>query len=315
MSRRDERPRRLEDFVPTARLAELEPPRGGELLVVVGPTASGKTELAIRLAERFDGEVLSADSVQIYRGFDLGSGKPTPAERARAIHHLVDAVDPLDQVDASRYRLLAEAALEGVRARGKVPIVCGGTYLWVKALIEGLAEAAPADEGVRARHRDIAERAGRARVHAMLAEVDPASAMRLAPNDLLRTSRALEVYELTGRPMSEWQAEHAASAPRHKAKLVGIAHPRGELDERITERTRCWLAEGWIDEVRRLVDAGYGGARAMGSVGYKQVHAHLAGELAASELELAIVRATRTYVRRQRTWLRDEPVTWLYPEH
>lgn len=305
----------LEDFVPTARIAELEPPNDGELLVVVGPTASGKTELAIRLAERWGGEVISADSVQIYRGFDLGSGKPTRAERARAPHHLIDAFDPLDHVDAGRYRLLAEAALADVRARGKLPIVCGGTYLWVKALVEGLAEAAPADEGVRARHREIAEREGRAKVHAMLAEVDPASAARLAPNDLLRTSRALEVFELSGRPMSEWQAEHAASAPKHQAKLVGLAHPREDLDARIAERTRRWLEAGWIDEVQRLVDAGCGVARAMGSVGYKQVHAHLAGELRAHELELAIVRATRLYVRRQRTWLRDEPVTWLHPEH
>ena len=315
MSRRNEKPQRLEDFVPTARFDELALPGEGELLVVVGPTASGKTELAIRLAERFGGEVISADSVQIYRGFDLGSGKPTPAERARAPHHLVDAVDPLDHVDAGRYRLLAEAALAGLRARRKIPIVCGGTYLWVKALVQGLAEAAPADESVRARHREIAEREGRAKIHSMLAEVDPAIAMRLAPNDLLRTSRALEVYEITGRPMSEWQAEHAASEPKHQAKLVGIAHPREELDSRITERTRRWLAEGWVDEVRGLVDAGYGDARAMGSVGYRQVHAHLAGELPLRELELAIVRATRLYVRRQRTWLRDEPVTWLHPEH
>lgn len=305
----------LDDFVPTARIAELEPPNEGELLVVVGPTASGKTELAIRLAERWGGEVISADSVQIYRGFDLGSGKPTHAERARAPHHLIDAFDPLDPVDAGRYRQLAEAALADVRARGKLPIVCGGTYLWVKALVEGLAEAAPADEHVRARHREIAEREGRAKIHAMLAEVDAVAAARLAPNDLVRTSRALEVYELSGRPISAWHAEHAASAPKHQARLVGLAHPREALDARIAERTRRWLEAGFIDEVRGLVERGHGEARAMGSVGYKQVHAHLAGELPASELEPAIVRATRTYVRRQRTWLRDEPVTWLYPEH
>jgi tRNA dimethylallyltransferase len=305
---------RLADFEPTTRFAELERPRDDELLVVVGPTASGKTELAIRLAERWGGEVVSADSVQIYRGFDLGSGKPTPAERARAPHHLVDTFDPLDPVDAGRYRVLAEVAIAEIRARGRVPIVCGGTYLWVRALVLGLVEAAPADEAVRARHRELAEREGRARIHALLAEVDPASANRLSPNDLLRTSRALEVFELTGRTMSAWQAEHAASAPKHAARLVGIAHPREQLDARIAERTRRWLDEGWIDEVRRLVDAGYGDARAMGSVGYKEVRAHVAGELRRDQLEEAIVRATRTYVRRQRTWLRDEPVTWLYPE-
>ncbi|AUX48968.1 tRNA delta(2)-isopentenylpyrophosphate transferase [Sorangium cellulosum] len=284
------------------------PPSQGELLVVVGPTASGKTELAIRLAERFGGEVVSADSVQIYRAFDLGSGKPTPAEQARARHHLVDVVDPLEPVDAQRFAELAEAAIADIRGRGRVPIICGGTFLWVKALVFGLSPAPPADAEVRARHRAIVEAEGRAALHARLAEVDPASAARLSPNDAVRVSRALEIYERSGRPQSAWHAEHGFRERRHAARLLAVHRERAELDRRIEARTVAWLEQGWVDEVRTLLARGYGDARAMGSVGYKQVREHLEGRLPAEELAAAIVRATRVFVRRQRTWLRDQAV-------
>ncbi|XYH97958.1 tRNA (adenosine(37)-N6)-dimethylallyltransferase MiaA [Sorangium sp. So ce1128] len=285
----------------------VEPPPG-ELLVVVGPTASGKTELAIRLAERFGGEVVSADSVQIYREFDLGSGKPTPAERARAPHHLVDVADPLQAIDAQRFAELAEAAIADIRGRGRVPIVCGGTFLWVKALVFGLSPAPAADAEVRARHRAIADAEGRAALHARLAEVDPESAARLAPNDLVRVSRALEVYERSGRTQSAWHAEHGFRERRHAARLLAVHRDRAELDRRIEARVAAWLEQGWVDEVRSLLARGYGDARAMGSVGYRQVREHLEGRLPAEELAPAIVRATRTFVRRQRTWLRDQAI-------
>ncbi|XXX76906.1 tRNA (adenosine(37)-N6)-dimethylallyltransferase MiaA [Sorangium sp. So ce134] len=286
----------------------IAPPSPGELLVVVGPTASGKTELAIRLAERFGGEVVSADSVQIYREFDLGSGKPTPAERARAPHHLIDAADPLEAIDAQRFAQLAEAAIGDIRGRGRVPIVCGGTFLWVKALLFGLSPAPPADAEVRARHRAIAEAEGRAALHARLAEVDPASAARLAPNDLVRVSRALEIYERSGRTQSAWHAEHGFRERRHAARLLAVHRDRAELDRRIEARVAGWLEQGWVDEVRSLLARGYGDARAMGSVGYRQVREHLEGGLPAAELAPAIVRSTRVFVRRQRTWLRDQAV-------
>ncbi|XXU17337.1 tRNA (adenosine(37)-N6)-dimethylallyltransferase MiaA [Sorangium sp. So ce861] len=289
----------------------IAPPSPGELLVVVGPTASGKTELAIRLAERFGGEVVSADSVQIYREFDLGSGKPTPAERARAPHHLIDAADPLEAIDAQRFAELAEAAIGGIRGRGRVPIVCGGTFLWVKALLFGLSPAPPADPEVRARHREIAEAEGRAALHARLAEVDPASAARLAPNDLVRVSRALEIYERSGRTQSAWHADHGFRERRHAARLLAVHRDRAELDRRIEARVAGWLEHGWVDEVRSLLARGYGGARAMGSVGYREVREHLEGGLPAAELAPAIVRSTRVFVRRQRTWLRDQPVAYV----
>jgi tRNA dimethylallyltransferase len=288
----------------------IEKPTPDELLVVVGPTASGKTELAIRLAETFGGEIIGADSVQIYRAFDIGSGKPTEGERARAPHHLIDVVDPLHPVDAQVFADMAERAIADVRARGRVPVVCGGTFLWVKALVWGLAPAPPADRAIRARHAAIAEAEGRAALHARLAQVDPEAAQRLAPNDFVRVSRALEVFELSGKPQSQWFAEHGFRGERHRARFVGVRRPREELEERIRGRARAWLAEGWIEEVQTLLARGYGEARAMASVGYRQVRDYLEGTLAREVLEDAIVRATRVFARRQRTWLRDQPVGW-----
>lgn len=285
------------------------------LLVIVGPTASGKTALAVDVAEKIGGEVISADSVQVVRHFDVGSGKPNAEERARAPHHLVDAVDPLEPMDAARWAQMAEAAISDIRGRGRVPIVCGGTFLWVRALVFGLAEAPPADETLRAEHRALADAEGRGAVHRRLAQVDAESAARLNPNDFVRVSRALEVFELTGVPLSRWHADHGFKEPRHAARLVGIDWPRPQLDARILTRTRAMLAAGWLEEVKRLIAAGYGDARAMRSVGYRQIAEALASEGPTNDDELGdrIYRATRVFVRRQRTWLRDEPVEWLAP--
>jgi tRNA dimethylallyltransferase len=239
-----------------------------DLLAIVGPTASGKTGLAVGLAERIGGEVVSADSVQVYRGFDVGSGKPTGDELARAPHHLVGTLDPLDSVDAGSWADSASSAIAGIRARGRVPIVCGGTFLWVKALLFGLAEAPAASAEVRERMRAQADAEGRPALHAKLREVDPESADRLHPNDWVRVSRALEVFELTGKPLSAWQREHGFGRVRHRAKLVAIACSTEMLTTRIRTRVHAWLALGWTDEVRGLLEGGYGGARAMGSVGY-----------------------------------------------
>ncbi len=285
--------------------------RAGELLVVVGPTASGKTDLAIALCERLGGEIVSADSVQVYREFDAGSGKPTAEQRARATHHLVDVLDPLEPADARWFADRADLAIAEVRSRGRLPIVCGGTFLWVKALVSGLAAAPPADAEVRARHAAIAATEGRSALHARLAAVDPEAAARLAENDFVRVSRALETFEVSGKTQTAWHAEHGFREARHRARLFGVDRAREELDRRIEARAAAWLASGWIEEVEALLARGFGEARAMGSVGYKQVRAFLAGDLPKDELGPAIVRATRVFVRRQRTWLRDQPVTWL----
>lgn len=287
---------------------------GPPLLVVVGPTASGKTELAVRLCERLEGEVISADSVQVYRHFDCGAGKPTFEERARAAHHLVDILEPLESIDAAGWADRAEAALTSIRARGKIPIVCGGSYLWIRALLLGLAGAPAASPEIRERHRVQAETWGRAALHAELVKCDPAMAQRLNPNDFVRVSRALEVHELTGAPLSQWQKEHGFRTKRHEYRLIGLERERDELDQRIVARTNAMLDAGWVDEVRILVQRGFGAARAMGSVGYRQLRDALGGEIETASLRDSVVRATRVFVRRQRTWLRSEPVRWTKPD-
>ena len=279
---------------------------------MVGPTASGKTELAIRLAEELDGEVISADSVQIYRYFDIGSGKPSPAELARAPHHLIDAIDPNEPMDAAQWAERADQLIASIRDRGRCPIVCGGTFLWVKALLLGLAEAPPADTAVRARHQQVVDDHGREALHAELARTDPVTAARLAPNDFVRVSRALEVYELTGTPMSDWQARHGFREPRYQFRLLGLSHAREALDARIGARVDAMFASGWIDEVRGLIAAGYADSRPMRSVGYRQILDTLrAGDPPDPELRDRVYRATRVFARRQRTWLRDQPVRWI----
>ncbi len=296
---------------PLERALTLARENEGRLLAVVGPTASGKTAVAVELAERLGGEVVSADSVQIYRGFDVGSGKPTADELDRAPHHLVSVLDPMEHVDASSWAERAARAIDDIRARGKVPIVCGGTFLWVKALLFGLAEAPSASPELRARYRALAEAEGRSALHDRLRVVDAESAERLHPNDLVRVSRALEVFALTGRPLSIWQREHGFARARQPAKLLAIACDNATLTERIRTRVSSWLAGGWTEEVQALLARGHGESRAMGSVGYAQVRAMLDGTLPREELETAIVRATRVFARRQRTWLNHADVTWL----
>jgi tRNA dimethylallyltransferase len=298
----------------TLRLSDLELPGGlapvkpHELLVIVGETASGKTALALELARAHGGVVIGADSVQIYRGFDVGSGKPDNAELAGVRHELIDVAEPGEPFDAARFVELADAAIERARGEGRVPIVCGGTYLWVRALLHGLASAPRAPAELRAELQEEAARLGSPALHARLAAVDPVAARRLHPNDATRIVRALEVHATTGRPISDWQAEHGFRAVRHPARQVAIAWPRAVIEERIEKRVRAMLERGWIDEVRRLVEAGHGETRAMRAVGYAEVASHLRGEIAREDLELAIVRATKTFARRQRTWLAKAPI-------
>jgi len=285
--------------------------RPQRLLCIVGPTASGKTDLAIDVCAAVDGEVVSADSVQVYRGFDIGSGKPSVEERARAPHHVVDVLEPSESADAVTFAGLAENAITDVRARGKIPVLCGGTFFWVRALVLGLVEAPSADETIRARHRALVDERGRAALHEELARVDPASAARLHPNDFLRVSRALEIHELSGRAMSEWHAEHGFRQQRIEHTIVGVATTPEVLTERIARRVDHWLGAGWIEEVEALLAAGHRDTRPMGSVGYKEVRAFLEGALPREGLRDSIVQATRIFARRQRTWLRSADVRWL----
>lgn len=298
----------FEDLTTTARA-------GSALVCVVGPTATGKTELAVRACEQVGGEVVSADSVQIYRRFELGTGKPTEAERRRAPHHLVGAADPLDPMDAARWVELADAAILDIRARDKVPIVVGGTFLWVRALVAGLAPMPPADPAIRAAHRALAEREGRPALHARLAAVDPTSAARLHPNDLVRVSRALEVFEQSGESLSALHARHAFRARRYDAALFALDVPAETLRVRIEARAALWLDAGWVEQVRARLAEGLGAARAMGSVGFREIARALGsgGPIDRAALIAEIVQHTRIFARRQRTWLAHEPVRWMDP--
>jgi len=291
-------------------LAEVE-----KLRVVVGPTASGKTALAIQLAEALDGEIISADSVQIYRHFDIGSGKPSSDELKRVPHHLVGDLEPTDDIDASRFAELADKRIADIVSRGKTPIVCGGTFLWVRALLFGLVKAPPGNEDIRREHARYVEAHGREALHERLREHDPESFARLNPNDFIRVSRALEVLELTGAPLSQLQAAHGFRTPRYSFELLGIRHTADELTERITRRVSSMLEQGWENEVRSLLSRGFGETRPMASVGYRQVALAVSSTTPPLRQALLddVVRVTRIFARRQRTWLRDQPVRWLSP--
>lgn len=285
-----------------------------DFIAVVGPTASGKSDLALRLALALGGEIINADSVQVYRHFDIGSGKPSIVEQELVPHHLLDVRDAHEPLEASQFRDLAETRLSEVHARGKVPIVCGGTFLWMRALIYGLAEAPGASEDVRKRHKAVIESQGRQALHITLAEVDPETAARLHPNDFVRVSRALEVYETSGRRLSEVQGEHGFRSPRHRTLLVSVGHEREHYEERLARRTRSLFERGFVPEVEDLLQRGYGETRAMASIGYRQVRdALLAPAWQEAALIDEILRKTRIFARRQRTWLKGEKVLELPP--
>lgn len=277
------------------------------VLVVGGATASGKTEVALALARALGGELVSADSVQVYRGFDIGSAKLRGAACAGIRQHLVDVREPDEPLDAQGYAALAAAAIEDVASRGALPIVVGGTGLWVRALLRGLLPAPPADPALRARLRAEIERHGAPALHARLAAVDARAAARIHPNDAVRIVRALEVFEQTGQPIGALRAAHALGAPRYDAAYVVLERAAADLADRIAARTSAMMREGLLEEVRGL-RARYGDrARALGAVGYREVVSFLEGAIRLEDLEPAIVRATRAYARRQRVWLQSDP--------
>lgn len=292
-------------------------PRPPRLLVIAGATATGKTALAVDLAERLGGELIGADSVQVYRRLDLGSAKPRPAELRGVHHHLIDVADLAEPFDAARYVDLADAAIAATRARGRVPIVVGGTGLYLRALVRGLATGIPSDPAVRdpLRARAAEGLDTLAAMHRELAAVDPAYAGRISPTDPIRIVRALEVFALTGEPLSAHHRRHAAEPPRYDARFVALELPRPVLVARIAARVRTMLAEGWIDEVRSLLAEGHPhDLKPLRSVGYAEVVAHLRGELPADALEAAVLTATKGFAKRQRTWFRgEEGVTWVTP--
>jgi tRNA dimethylallyltransferase len=266
------------------------------LVVVCGPTASGKGALARALAARFSGELVSADSRKIYRGLDIGTAKPDAAARADIPCHLLDVCAPGEAFSAARFVALADAAIAEIAARDHVPVVVGGTGLYVKALLHGIIDTPPRDQALRAR-LEAEERAHPGSLHAQLQVVDPEAAARLRAGDRLRLVRALEVHALTGRRLSELQAAHAFRERRYPALLVAPDWPRAALDERIGRRVDAMIAAGWLEEVAALRRDG--ARTGLDVVGYRELDRHLRGELSLTEAVAAVVQAHRRYARYQ----------------
>jgi len=286
------------------------------IVCLVGPTASGKSALALDVAERTGAEIVSADSRQLYRGLDIGTAKPTAADRARVPHHCLDLVDADGAFDAARFGEAAAAAIAGAAARGRRVLVVGGTGLYVRVLLHGLCPAPPRVPALRAALVERMEARGRPAMHRALATVDPEAARRIGPQDGVRLVRALEVALASGTPLSRWQARHGFGEAPYDALVIGLARPTPELDRRIAKRAETMLAAGFLDEVRRLRARGLdAGAPALRAVGYREMLACLEGRLDQAGALAATVLATRRFAKRQRTWFRREPgIRWRHPE-
>ena len=283
-----------------------------KLIAVVGPTATGKTALAVALARAIDGEIVGADSRQVYRRLDIGTAKPTPDERALAPHHLLDVVDPDEPFSLAEYLELATAALEDIWARGRQPLLVGGSGQYVWALLEGwTVPRLPPQRELRRSLEERAEREGAEALHRELAHVDPQAAAGIDPRNVRRVIRALEVYQTTGRPISFWQEK---APPSWDTLVLGLACPRDELYRRIDARVDGMMQAGLVDEVRGLLTMGYSRELpSMSGIGYREVCQYLAGELDLSAAAARIKTATHRLARQQATWFRrDDPrIRWL----
>lgn len=285
--------------------------------MICGQTASGKSELALRLAHILDAEIINADSMQIYRGLDIGTAKPTQEQRSEIPHHLIDIVDPDRPFSAANFADAADDVIRDIHARGKRAIVVGGTGLYIRALIKGLVDS-PGDSGkIRAALQEEAGRIGNEAMLDRLRRVDPELAAGLHPNNLVRIVRALEVQQLTGIPLSLHQQQHAFAVRRYETVQIGIRVERGELYRRIDARVEMMVAEGLMEEVKGLLSSGFGRElKAMRSIGYKEAVSFLSGEIRLEEAVRLIKRNTRHYAKRQLTWFKADPdILWFeYPE-
>ena len=292
----------------------MQVPHGGEAEVVfiVGPTASGKTEAAVALAAALPGaEIVNCDSRQVYRGMSIGTAKPTASQQAAVPHHVIDVVEPDDAFSLAAYLSLARSAIADILARGGRPVVVGGTGQYAWGLAEGWeAPAVPPQPEVRERLQREAESTGTAALHERLAQLDPDAARLIHPHNVRRVIRALEVIEVTGRSFSP---QRTKSAPAVAARMLGLATARGDLHRRIDERIERMLDEGWLDEVRELLDAGYGPELpSFSSAGYRDLAAHLRGEATLEAAIEAVRAATRRLAKAQAAWFRrsDQRISW-----
>jgi len=285
------------------------------LLVIVGPTGVGKTAVAVRLAAALPLEAVNADSRQVYRGMDIGTGKPTVGERAMLPHHLIDVVNPDERYHAARFRVEALRAFAEIRARGRLPVVVGGTGLYVRSLLKGLEPAPPADPTLRGELERYARAHGAAALHGRLAALDPEAAQRLHPNDRVRIVRAIEILTRHGTrdPGAEAIADWRRGVAAWHLLMVGLRQSREALRRRLAERARGMVARGMMEEVRRLLEAGYDESLpAMGGIGYRQFAAVVRGRLTGEEALRLMIRDTVRYAKRQMTWFaRDPEIRWI----
>lgn len=280
-----------------------------DAILLAGPTASGKSDWALALAERLPVEIVSVDSSQVYRGFDIGAAKPDATTRRRVPHHLLDIRDPQQTYSAGEFVADALAAIAEIRSRGRMPLLVGGTMLYFNALVRGIAKLPAADPVVRASIDVRAAELGWPAMHARLAEVDPVAAARIHPNDPQRIQRALEVYEISGRPISEWQGETRPPADLVLSRHALVPEDRAWLHERVERRFHAMLADGFLEEVRALRARAdlRATAPSLRAVGYRQLWQHLDGELELAAATRAGIAATRQLAKRQLTWIAGDP--------
>jgi len=283
------------------------------VVAVLGPTATGKSALALAIAERCNGEIINCDSTAVIRGFDIGTDKVPLAERRGVPHHLIDIVDPTADYTAAQYARDAAGVIRDIHARGRLPIVAGGTGFYFRALTRGLFPGPGRDAACRARLDAIAARRGVERLHRMLARVDQASAARIQPRDQKRLVRALEVYLLTGRPLTDHFAETTSLIPEATVLAIGVTLPAALIAERVARRVDEQFARGLLDEIRRMLSSGVPeDARPFGGLVYRQALEHLRGVRDEAATRALIVQENRRYAKRQLTWFRKEPnLTWF----
>ena len=287
-----------------------------KLIVVLGPTAVGKSATALELAEALDGEIINADSQQVYRQLNIGTGKASLVERERVPHHLVDVVDVDGDFNAALFRRLAAEAAGQIHGRGKVAIVCGGTGLYLKALIRGLFEGPGSDPAIRQELEDQISAQGLAAVYQELQKIDPSVGASIHPNDRQRIIRALEVYRLTGKPLSEWQKAHNFSERPYAALQIGLRRERQELYNLINHRSAAMIAAGLLDEVERVVAQGFSlDLKPLQSVGYRQMGMVIRGEIDLEDALAQMQQETRRLAKRQISWFgADQAMSWFHPE-
>ncbi len=290
-------------------------PNKPKLIVICGPTGIGKTTTAIEIAETLDAEIIGADSMQIYRQMDIGTAKPTSDELARVAHHMIDIIEPDVPFDAVRFAELARSAIDQLYDRGMIPLVVGGTGLYIKALLYGMFQSDPVDKKIRERLKREADEHGSDILYQRLMQCDPITAHKLHPNDTYRILRALETFETTGKPISEYQNTHAFAEPFYDAFKIGLHMDRALLYERINERVDAMMAAGFVDEVKNLLDAGYTKAlKSMQSIGYRHIVDYLEGRLTLEECVRTLKRDHRRYAKRQLTWFSaDDEIIWKGP--